>query len=348
MRPRSILFVLFSASITLNAQVVIEPSDMFTEIGQYSLNYRSSDSLLTENLQGSAGGPYVWDFQNGPTDHTELLEIVPSDVANHGDLFPGSTWAERQTSQDAEPGEPNWFYWHESAEGLVSHGIYSYEVNEADPAAVFNPAILDLPMPLEYGDSWTTFTQILTQIEYEGTTYDARIDYSTNNQIDAWGTLLVPQGEGECLRLNRVGTYDVFVETFFGWVPLTTYYTRTYFWVTENRGNAAMLTSDKTEAGAPPEDFAVAAAFMRMIETNHPGANAPEPVTSLQIVYLPGGFELSWDASEYAESYRLECSNTAGFDGDIQIIGETSGLSMFDAVDPENVTSRFYRVIALN
>jgi hypothetical protein len=343
MKLRIVLLLVLAGANLTTAQVTITIDDMSTDPGLYSFYYRSSDDYPTNNLQGSPGGPQVWDFTNGPTDHEDLIEIVDAADTDHGGDFPGAVWAQQQTDQG--DGDQNWIYRNDNSQGIYNYGIYSEDISETEPALTFQPPVLDLPLPLNYGDSWNYSTTTYTELEYDGDTYDTRIELYSTNTADAWGTIIVPQGSAECLRINTVNEYTISIDTFFGWVEVATYYTRSYQWATENRDFAAMLTSKEDDSAVPPPDFDTASMFSRLLETNHPGANPPAPVVDLQIARSDSGILLNWTAAEYATSYRVEASSDPWFSEDISVLGETEELFFLDE-DPGN--RRFYRVIAVN
>ncbi len=327
------------------SQVAITREDMFTEIGLYSRSWGSGSDWPTGGIMGSPGGPQVWDFSEGPQDRIARMDVVSVSDGGHGGDFAAAEWAER-LSLEGRHDSTGWFYYSGPAEGLVNHGLYSELISVYDPSCPFEPPVLAWPDPMNYGDTWQTSTTFYTIVEYGATYYDARVDHVIDNHIDAWGSLIVPQGEGLCLRLNRVTQMDFYVWILFNWVYVGTNYDRAYYWLTENRGSAASLHSEAQEA-IPPEDFAVASGFTRMFETNHPGAVPPAAVDDLQVELALGEALLNWSASEGAVEYRVEYSADAYFEGPWQDLGITSGTTMTD--DTVNgVLERYYRVIALN
>jgi hypothetical protein len=339
------VFSTFALALSACAQITIHSNDMFTEIGQYSRSYGSNGGWDTAGVMGPEGGPQVWDFSTGPQDNIARVDIVASSDGGHGSSFPNADWAEHQ-SLEGQTDTNAWWYWSLDG-GLLNHGLYSTLVNQTQPNMVYSPATLDYPDPLNFGSTWQTSTTFYTEVDYEGSLYDARIQLSTSNQIDAFGTLIVPQGEAACLRHDKQSQAVVSVWIIFGWVPLTTFYNRSYSWLAEDRGYAAMLISEESEAGPPAADFASAASFLRLFETNHAGANPPGAVNDLEIAFGIDGVTLNWSATEFANSYRVEYSTDAWFANSVSILTTTTDTTAMDVTGLES-DIRFYRVIALD
>ena len=148
-------------------------------------------------------------------------------------------------------------------------GLYNDELFPEHPTNVFSSRITDYPTTIAYGDTWSGVTYFNTVVEGQS----GRIRYQADYSADAWGTLIIPQGEAPCLRVNRLVTLSFQVNLpFFGWTTLHTEYVRTYMWLAEHRGMAASLVSTRSTT-VPGNDFATAISFTRMYETNIPGAN---------------------------------------------------------------------------
>ena len=87
---------------TLFAQVTIGVDDLQYEIGGYYEMYNIPSPQGISGLTGIVGGPYVFDFSNGPTTSTLLIDCVDVNDGGHGNDFPSTTIAERRTDNGTD------------------------------------------------------------------------------------------------------------------------------------------------------------------------------------------------------------------------------------------------------
>ena len=97
-------------AISAQAQLLVGETDLLNEIGYYSYSYMNSGSeWTTGGVQGSTGGPQVWDFGTGPADRVAVIEIVNKDASGVGASFPDADFAELQHFTDGDD-QTWWFY----------------------------------------------------------------------------------------------------------------------------------------------------------------------------------------------------------------------------------------------
>jgi hypothetical protein len=342
MKQLSIIFVLTALVMEVSAQVTITADDMFTVIGQYYRAYSSSAPVDVTGIAGPAGGDQLWNFRDGPTDMILAGDIVDPQDGGHGDDFPAAEWCERQGDENAPP-QARWYYRLDPG-AITNLGAWSLLVSETDPSVPFSPPITEYPVPLHFGDSWSGSTEFYSTIEYEGTMFDVKIEMTLNSQVDAWGTLLLPVTAGDCLRVDRQTSFDIYTQIWGVWILLDTYHIRSYLWLLENRGVAAQLVSEEADA-PPPEDFSLAH-FIRQLETNHTGG-VPAAVTDLTATFTEPGIQLNWSNAETAACYRVEYCIDPAFSGEITVLAHVYATEYLDT-DYSTDMTRFYRVVSLN
>jgi len=347
MRKLVLFFLIFCWTLTASAQITITSSDMFNAVGLYYNAWSNTSDVNVAPYTSSVSSPYFWDFSSGPEDKVILFEYVdPAEDGHNGD-FPDADLAERKT--DTTEGTVDWMFLEQiPATGRVNYGFYSETFCSNQPSTPFQPAIVDFPDPINYQDGWNVATTFYTQIYSMGTWYPAYIDYSAAATVDAYGMVNLPQiGFGDCLRVNELAQYDVYVDLGLGgYMYLSTEYVRNYYWLMEDHGIAVQISSQQQDS-PPPSNFTTASAFLRMFETNHPSGNLPpDPVTDLQVIPQGNMAVITWSEAANAEEYRVEYSDHPWFATGVEILGVTDGNFMLDNIN--GVSKRFYRVISLN
>lgn len=352
MKKLYVLGVVAGFSLTALAQITITSQDMFNSIGQYYRyfsNYPGTSVSVSTADYGNPGGPQLWDFTSGLTEDTLLFEYVDPAADGHNGEFPLAEMAERKTA--ALSGDQAWMFVTQTPGfGRINYGFYDEAFCSIEPSTPFEPEMVDFPDPIDYNDSWTASTTFYTQMYSAGEWYDTRIIYNAQATADAYGIInLELLGFGECLRVQELASYNIAIDLFhdgtYYW--LETDYIRTYYWLMEDSGIAAQISSEQLANQEPPENFTLASVYCRMFETNHPSGDLPpEPVDDLTITFDPYTVLLSWTAAPYATEYRVEYSETPEFTL-WEILGTTTGNYLLD-MDVEGVPYRFYRVISIN
>lgn len=134
-------------------------------------------------------------------------------------------------------------------------------------SAHFEPpnAILNF-VPTQFGDAWTTksvFTIVKdTTIMGVSGQLKLTVNDSAYSVIDAWGKIVIPLGEFDCLRMKSYVTMNE--EVTFNDMSITTKHARVinYNWITENYGNVMRVTS---HTGEQDDNFTDARIYSRMI-----------------------------------------------------------------------------------
>lgn len=355
---------LLATSGGVHGQVIITASDMFNQLGQYYRAYANKNDAPVAGRLGTTGGPQVWDFVNGPKDQIYRFDYVSVTDSGHGADFGKAKVAERKTSE--LDGARAWLYF-EQVPGLGrrTYGFYDITFSGAQPSTPFKTPILDFPETIRYKDTWATATSYTTEIftidtgpdpddpEDTGGSFSipAVFNYSSTATVDAFGIINLPGlGFGEGLRVNELVTYDVQVDLGLGdgFFTVATEYVRNYYFLMEDHGIAVQITS-KQETQPPSNDFAVAASFVRLFETNHgAGDRPPDGVTGFKITLGKDKILLNWDRIGSAKAYRIEYTGDPANPGSWKTLGsQTTDNFLIDSNFLGSPT-RFYRVVALS
>lgn len=364
MRAGIVFLVTLGAIPQAWGQVTITAEDMFNQIGHYYKAYANKSDVAVSGKLGNVGGPQAWDFTSGPTDEIYRFDYVAVNDDGNGAEFTKAKIAERKTEQSN--GAKAWLYF-EQVPGLGRrvYGAHETKVNAERPALVFEPPIIDFPDTISYGDKWQTSTSMKTDLLSFDTEPDPEdpggipgtfnipmiIETSSEFSVDAYGFINLPGiSFGDCLRVNELVTYNFKVD--FGgegtFESVATEFSRNYYWLREDYGIAAQVLS-KHQNTPPPDNFAMAAHFIRTFESNHPkGTSVQQPaIRDLKLTLQQGRALLNWTKSANAKAYRIEyTSNPSGSEPWVKL-EETPSNFVIDTTVP-GVSMRFYRVVPVN
>ncbi len=254
-------------------QITFTSDDMFNEFGQFFRMYGNSGEVSVSGLLGNTGGPQTWDFTEGPTAGIGRTDIVDPNDTEGVAWFPDAEYAEQVIGEGTGGMQSFAYFSNLPGSGRLNFGAYNENLPDVDPQMVYEPPVIDFPDQINFGDSWTGNTQFYTNVTAEGQTVPVMAEISTTYEADAYGTIILPEiGEGECLRVNTLDQVDVYADLFgFGnYMYIATNYIRSYFWLRENQGIATQIVSQQSES-APPDNFSIALAFVRLFESSESG-----------------------------------------------------------------------------
>lgn len=346
-------------------QITINSLDMYYAPGQFYKAYGNEGEVNVQGLLGASGGPQTWNFTDGPQDLIYTFDYLdPTEVGAIAALFPDAKLVERKRAElpsgsaGTPPADAFLFLDQQLGKGRVTYGFYDPAIvgplGLDDPAGVFDPPLLDFPESITHGSSWsgaTVFRNSMLGAEL-------RVTYTSTAEVDAYGLIILPKlGFMECIRVNELveTLYEVKFPDFGGesgdpgtggqFTPVATYYVRNYYWLAKNRGIVAQIVS-KQSATPPPNEFATAAQFIRVFETNHPqSSDEPWPVTDLSITPGQGQVLLSWTPPLNANRFRVEFSPTLGAQAAWQEVTTTE--SNFALAPLPKTGAGFFRVVSL-
>jgi hypothetical protein len=239
------------------SQITISSSDVLGLIGKsQSAEFDTSGSVIVN--VGSAGANQTWDFGS--------VSIEPT-VVTWEFLSPGGTPFESDFPQSN-------FVWKMTFPQQMGFTFYNYsEVTSSrfstlgsgivTPDTSFKQSDADdiAPLPLTFGDSWTS-----TEVDSFGDpqTFGQISTTTTANTVDAWGTVLLPIGNFDCLRIR--GDNTEISQTFIGGQETSRDTTNTieYIWISKN--NFVVVLAESQEGDTNP-NFTDASSFFRLSAT---------------------------------------------------------------------------------
>lgn len=347
------------------APISINSTDMFAQAGQYFRAHGNKGDVEVAGKLGTAGGqPQAWDFTTGPEEVGFRFDYLAATNSPNAGEFPEATLVERKT--DEGDGGIAWMFLDQTAgQGRMNYGFVDPAFSDSHPVSVFKPSIRDFPDSFSYGDSWSVSTTFESAIgipdlgggdgeDPGGGIFDIPmvVTYSASAKVDAFGILNQSGiGFGDCLRVNELAQYDIAVDLGLGdgLQTISTQYVRNYYWFRKGRGIAVQVSSKQQDL-PPPDDFPVAAAVVRMFETNHPDGTVDKPgIKELRMTLSKSGALFTWAKATGVTSYRLEYSIDPGNPGNWQLL-KTTGANFVidDGANASEAPIRFYRVVGVN
>jgi hypothetical protein len=365
MKPNQLLrglgwLAALAGAMSGRAQITITASDMFNQVGQYYRAHAAAGDVDVSGMLGTPGGPQAWDFLNGPQDVVFRFDYRPVAETGYEADFPDARFAERKT--DESIGAEAFLFLEQAAgKGRMNYGFVDPAFSETRPVSPFLPPIRDFPETMSLGDAWTAATTFESEIGIPdiGDPDDpdgggvfgipSLITYTASARVDAYGVVNQPGiGFGECLRVNELSQYDIAVDLGLGdgYQTIATQFVRNYYWLRKGRGIVVQITSKQLDV-PPPDDFPVAAAMVRMFETNHPDGVVEVPtIKDLRLTLSNQGGLLTWTKASGVSSYRVEYIASAGTPW--QTLQTTTANFVIDAAANQPGTpARLYRVVGL-
>jgi len=243
------IFVLFFANLA-KAQITITADDILKEIGTSETIV--GDSSATVDV-GSAGENQTWDFHNVAIQDSLILdfEYLSPKETSLADSFPESNISARNTDHYMGFTQQSLDFYEVTSTGMVDLGgqvpVNSSLIFKRDTVLV---------LPLSYGSTWTTVTTDTNKIL--SIVFSIETD-STVNTVDAYGTIHLPAGDFECLRIrmDEINTKENFFPT--PSVDTKTYIE--YHWISKNSLHLASVKSQPNETNP---NFTSASEFERL------------------------------------------------------------------------------------
>ncbi len=326
-RSYAFLILTFSIPLIARAQITVTSEQLgLGEGGQRDYATHLSETVSVDGLIQFSGFRQ-WDFTEGPSDEMFRHVVMTKDESGVGHLFPGAELAERGQFDSAD--EPGWSFYRLPENGRELHGFFDEGINPAQPEVVFSNAVIDFPGTMNFEDEWSSSFSYDTALDLDELgIFDVKVDVSLDSVVDAYGTLTLPPfGDIPVLRINELTT-QASTTTVEGMpVNLGFQYIRSYYWISDQLGIVAQITSEAATE-LPPEVFPTAARFMRLrSRTTEPSA----PELNLEIVVAGGIVTLTWDSVEGVDSYEVYASPDMA-DGNWEKLATVSSTRFLDAV----------------
>ncbi len=204
-----LLIVLLAASVSFS-QISITKDDITSHyaIGStYVTNFRVHQGSVNV---GNKGGGNTWDFSNLVSEGTFSATVVDPSTTPYSADFPGATLATySQTNTTGVISESySFFTLNGSFDQLGSVTSTDFQGFTSLTITTYSPAQLVHPVPLNYNDSFTGYSQSTSNTQQstlppQQTTGSRAI----SAVVDAHGTLIVPGGSSySALRIREVHT----------------------------------------------------------------------------------------------------------------------------------------------
>lgn len=237
------------------AQISITSGDVLGLIGQTHLLEEDDTGSITVNV-GSAGANQSWDFSSiqiqGETGEFQYLSPAGTPFVND---FPQSNMVMLFDLSSGDTTAQFYNYLQVLPTYLTSLGS---GVKLTFPDTMYTEIDNDTtPFPLTFGSQWSS-TSIDTIPFFPGSFL---IDiYITESQVDAWGSVTVPAGTFQCLRLRDDDTHIVQTVIENQVVSSDTGVTINYQWISKE---AVFLASAESQEGETNPNFTNAQYFTR-------------------------------------------------------------------------------------
>jgi hypothetical protein len=230
------MFVLWIIPLQLEGQITITSSDIQKPVGyQFSVESSAYGSYPVD--LGSTGGPQNWDFTSYSTPDVVDQEVVDSGSTPFGSNFPTSNFCIMVTEGLSE----EFFEYNRIESNSWTFQGIGVETPDTSFYQIWNP-MAQIPLPVTMGSSWVW--EMGWEYEFLGIT--TILEEREHATVDAYGTMTIPAGSFEVLRIMAYDT--TIVTTDFG--PFQFADTTTvidYAWISTDPVFVASATSDEGE-----------------------------------------------------------------------------------------------------
>jgi len=196
------LYILVLALIyvpQLQGQITLTRSDYYDYDNKYFRGYQNT-GLLNIDLSQSNGPNQTWDFSWIDQIIADTLKISKADLTPFYDEFPTADYGLSSSIS-------NYFYEEITPAGARILGKVNYDAfNSTFNVFQYNTPQITFPYPLNYTDTFSFTQQYRVQYAafFPGSDSIRQFNYSRFDvEADAWGTLILPIGNFEVLRLKQ-------------------------------------------------------------------------------------------------------------------------------------------------
>jgi hypothetical protein len=254
MRKLLVFFAVILIALPLLAQPVFTEEDL-PDIGFESTHTMDEDTIISVKV-GSTGGPQTWDFSRDVTGSSQTFEVIEVAGTPAADSFPEADFVQYLNTWvfDSVAAEV-WNYVQTTSTQVLHLGDYIEAGMLTDTVRLYKdyePDRYVTPLPLEMGAQWKDSFYRADTIDTAGL-INIQIWSVGHSEVDAWGTVIVPAGSFNALR---VITYDTTISLFTFFIPQEPDTSRTigYTWVAADVGTVAHIVSSEDETDPEFED----------------------------------------------------------------------------------------------
>lgn len=276
-----LVFSLFSPSRSFS-QITVTSGDLLDMIGSRQTILEDGRFSIPVNV-GSAGPSQIWDFRAMAIADSifAVSEFLSPQILPSGTRFPESNLAQKITSP-IEPGFEIYNFFKITPSSFVDLGDSSkISSPSSDTSFVrFQNDVL-APLPIALNITWMTTERDTTGLF----PIAANISIDTTiNTVDAWGTVRLPLGDFQCLRIRQ--NVKVVNQTFLNGM-LFSISTDTYIQYNWIAKNVFLVANAQSQNGETNPNFTNAQGFGRLDSlTRSPTTDVEDTAT------LPSSFEL--------------------------------------------------------
>lgn len=256
--PCLIALSLFALPPAARAQPTITSADLLGLIGTSQLVEIDSSATITVDV-GNPGANQTWDYRALEIDPIQFgFEYLAPAATPFADAFPGANFVQKF---DVELDEGDFELYNYS---MVSPSMFVNLGQASSFSAPFDTTFITYddddvaPLPLTFGTEWTSVSADTSGLlpAFGFITVD-----TTVNVVDAWGTVRLPAGDFQTLRI-RSDTKEMQQTIAAGQVIFSETTTRIgYSWVSADEFLVAEVES---EDGETDPNFTTAISFLRV------------------------------------------------------------------------------------
>ncbi len=229
---------------TPNQDGTIEAAEVPLQAGLHA-TFRTATSATVDTAgKAGQGGARDWDFSGALSGDQDVgVDTLSPGGAWYAQSFSGATYAARLSSTSDLLG-----VFRVGGNQLALQGVVSPASGVTQTNVAYQPEAVAMQFPLKMGSAWNSTSTV------SGTANGVAVYYTEayDSQVDAHGSLKVPFGTFQVLRVRTVLTRTV------GVVATVA---RTFAFVTECFGTVATVTSQPNE---PNVEFTSAAEIQRL------------------------------------------------------------------------------------
>ncbi len=229
-------------AVTVCLLAVPAPAQITIERGNLSQQY--GDSLRQKYNVGTVGvnvlepgGPHTWVFDTAAfTGALRWFVVVDPALAPFRDTFPDANYVDHMIPDDSTVSTYDYMRLEDDALNLLGTAVVGVDTSYLQ---ILDAWYKMLVLPLGFGDAWDAATSWHVPL---GDSMEMLGERRSRMSVDGWGTVEIPMGTFDCLRLD---SYDTLINTtYVSGIPVyaDTSGHRAYTWLTREHGMVAAAT----------------------------------------------------------------------------------------------------------
>ena len=200
MLKRLTTLILLLAFSSLFAQITITSSDILSLIGQTHTIEANTDESTPVNV-GNAGANQTWDFSSIPVDGEYSLVYLNPEGTTFGGDYPEANFLVYNDFSSGDSLTYSYNYMKVTPDQLTTEALILEISLPGEETEIFNVVDNDtVPLPLIYGAQWQSEHEELEDLG-EGSFFLTKS--KSQSIVDAWGTVILPSGSYDALRIRE-------------------------------------------------------------------------------------------------------------------------------------------------